>query len=55
MPVVERNKVLHNGSQGRNLIFGVVVHHLLGQLGPISIRAVDTELLFYKALQSRNI
>lgn len=55
MPVVERNKVLDQGSQGRDLIFGVIVHHLRSQLRPISIRAIQTKLLFHKALQRRNI
>lgn len=55
MPVVERDEVLDNGSKSRDLVFGVVVHYLHGQLRPVSVGAVQTKLLLHKALQIGNI
>lgn len=37
VPVVEGHKVLGEGSQDRDLLFGVVVHDLLSQEGVVGL------------------
>lgn len=50
MPVVKGKIVLHQSRQDRDLVFRVVVKHLLGKLGLIDIVTITAELLMHETL-----
>lgn len=50
VPVVEGQVLLDKGSQDRHLVFSVVVHDLLHEVGLLGLGLVETHLLVRKAL-----